>query len=121
MKYINIKSISICILVFIFLLVLYNFYSPKYYITKNDFLNKNFIDKIFKTITSENKWVYTTNIGNEKIKNNNNIISRKEKAISMYNDGLFSYSKYEYDNNAEILYEIKKNLLEKKTLDTISY
>jgi len=121
MKYINIKSISICILVFIFLLVLYNFYSSKYYITKNDFLNKNFIDKIFKTITSENKWVYTTNIGNEKIKNNNNIISRKEKAISMYNDGLFSYSKYEYDNNAEILYEIKKNLLEKKTLDTISY
>jgi SM-20-related protein len=92
----------------------------KYYIIKENFLNINFINEIYTTIISENKWIYTTNIGNEKIKHNKDIINRKIKAKEMYNKGLFSYSKYEYDNNANIINKIKQYLLEKKTLDIIT-
>ena len=71
-------------------------------------MDYNFIDKIYKTIITERKWIYTTNIGNEKIKHNKSIIIRKKRAINMFNNGLFSYSKYEYDNNARIVKEIKE-------------
>ena len=42
---------------------------------------------------------YITNINNKKIKHNKNIRGRKIRANKMYNLGLFSYSKYEYNDN----------------------
>ena len=100
--------------------ILYRTTSYKYYIIKNNFLDNNFIDRIYKTIITERKWIYTTNIGNKKIKHNKNIIIRKKKAINMFNNGLFSYSKYEYDDNTKIVHEVKNYLLRKDVLDMVS-
>ena len=98
MKNNNLKIIC-TLLLFLLFYILYRSLSKRYYIIQNDFMDYNFIDKIYKTIITERKWIYTTNIGNEKIKHNKNIIMRKKKAINMFNNGLFSYSKYEYDDN----------------------
>ena len=65
-----------------------------------NFLEKEFIEKVNNTIKKDNNWLYTTNIGNDKIKHNNNIESRKKDCIKKLNNGQFSYSKYEYENNA---------------------
>lgn len=129
----NIKKCFYMIIIVLFLLLLL-FYKrnilssfvvssqniKKYYIVQNNFLNVNLINKIYTTIISEDKWIYTTNIGNKKIKHNNDITNRKIKAKEMFNEGLFAYSKNEYDDNADILKEIKKKLTEKNTLDFIS-
>tara|TARA_Y100001958_G_C21201481_1_gene528085 strand:+ start:556 stop:1263 length:708 start_codon:yes stop_codon:yes gene_type:complete len=95
-------------------------YTKKYYLVQNNFLNVNLINKIYTTIISDDKWIYTTNIGNKKIKHNSDIASRRIKAKEMFDKGLFSYSKYEYDDNADILKEIKNKLTEKNTLNFIS-
>ena len=121
----NSKKCFYMIIIILFLLLLLFFKKNveninKYYIVKNNFLNVNLINKIYTTIISEDRWIYTTNIGNKKIKHNNDITNRKIKAKEMFNKGLFAYSKYEYDDNADILKEIKKKLTEKNTLDFIS-
>ena len=121
-KYIKI-IIIILLLLLLLLLLLYNKYkqnNKQYYIVQNNFLDKSFIDKIYNTIISEKDWIYTTNNGNDKIKHNNDIKNRKIKAKKMYNNKLFSYSKYEYNNNANILIEIKNKLLEKNILNIVS-
>ena len=109
------------LLIIILLILLYNSYRKRYYIIKNNFLDKDFIDNIYNTIISDKKWIYTTNIGNTKIKHNNDIIKRKVKANKMYKQNKFSYSKYEYENDANILKEIKNVLTSKNVLDNISY
>ena len=119
MKYNNYFYFRIFIIVLL-ILYLYTIITKKYYIIKNNFLDKKLIDEIYKTITSEKKWLYTTNIGNKKIKNNVDIVKRKQNAIETYNKGMFSYSKYEYDDNTYIVNKIKNKLLEKKILDIIT-
>ena len=37
-----------------------------------------FIEKINKTILNDKEWLYTTNIGNDKIKHNEDIKSRRK-------------------------------------------
>ena len=79
-----------CLCLFIILLILmYNSYRKRYYIIKNNFLDINFIDNIYNTIISDKKWIYTTNIGNTKIKHNKDIIKRKDKANEMYKQNKF--------------------------------
>ena len=46
---------------------------------------------------------------------------RKKRAINMFNNGLFSYSKYEYDDNATIVKEIKNYLMSDSILNMVSY
>ena len=78
------------------------------------------INNIYDTITHDGDWIYTTNINNDKIKHNQNIQDRKIRANKMYNLGLFSYSKYEYNDNSPILQLIKDVLMDKKVLDKVS-
>ena len=73
-------------------------------------MDKSFIEKINKTILNDKEWLYTTNIGNDKIKHNNDIKSRRDNSLKLLNSENFSYSKYEYKNEAPILKEIKEYL-----------
>jgi len=98
----------------------YNIYCNCFYISKNDFLDKLFIEKINNIIHKDNEWLYTTNIGNDKIKHNNNINKRKENALKLLNSNKFSYSKYEYKNEARILKEIKNYLNSTNVLKEVS-
>jgi len=91
----------------------------EYYFILENFLDDNFINEIYKTITTEDKWLYTTNRGNEKIKHNNNLIERRNTAYEMYDRGSFSYSKYEYENEL-LLKNIELILTDKKTLKLVS-
>ena len=113
------KLIIFLIIIFIFLSI-YDYYQKSYYITNKNFLDNNFIEKVNHIINKENDWLYTTNIGNDKIKHNNDINSRKQESIRKLNNGQFSYSKYEYKNDAPILKEIKDYLNSPKVLKKIS-
>ena len=89
----NLISIFLLIIIFFFII---EYYHKSYYIIKKNFLDKSFIEKINKTILNDKEWLYTTNIGNDKIKHNNNIELRKENSLKLLNSDKFSYSKYEY-------------------------
>ena len=113
----NLISIFLLIIIFFFII---EYYHKSYYIIKKNFLDKSFIEKINKTILNDKEWLYTTNIGNDKIKHNNNIELRKENSLKLLNSDKFSYSKYEYKNDASILKEIKDYLNSPKVLKQIS-
>jgi Rps23 Pro-64 3,4-dihydroxylase Tpa1-like proline 4-hydroxylase len=101
------------IFIFFFLIVIFGlleYYCKSYYIVKKNFMDKSFIEKINKTILNDKEWLYTTNIGNDKIKHNNDIKSRRDNSLKLLNSENFSYSKYEYKNEAPILKEIKEYL-----------
>jgi len=110
----------IIFLLIIVLFTIYNIYCNSFYISKNNFLDKNFIERINNIINRDNEWIYTTNIGNDKIKHNNNIKSRKENALKLLKSNNFSYSKYEYKNEASILKEIDNYLNSSKVLKEVS-
>ena len=63
------KLIIFFIILFI-LLSAFDYYQHSFYIYDKNFLEKNFIEKVNKTIKKDNNWLYTTNIGNDKIKHN---------------------------------------------------
>ena len=113
------KLIIFLITIFI-LLSLFDYYQHSFYIYDKNFLDKDFIEKVNRIIKKDNNWLYTTNIGNDKIKHNNNIKSRKKECIKKLNNGQFSYSKYEYENNTPILKEISEYLNSPKVLNKIS-
>jgi Rps23 Pro-64 3,4-dihydroxylase Tpa1-like proline 4-hydroxylase len=104
----------------IFLLFILEYYCKSYYIVKKNFLDKKFIEKINKIILNDNEWLYTTNIGNDKVKHNNDIKSRRENSLKLLNSDKFSYSKYEYKNEAPILKEITEYLNSPDVLKQIS-
>ena len=110
----------IIFLLIIILFTIYNIYCNSFYISKNNFLDKNFIERINNIINRDNEWIYTTNIGNDKIKHNNNIKSRKENALKLLKSNNFSYSKYEYKNESSILKEIDNYLNSSKVLKEVS-
>ena len=72
------KLILFLITIFI-LLSLFDYYQHSFYICDKNFLDKDFIEKVNNTIKKDNNWLYTTNIGNDKIKHNNDIESRKKR------------------------------------------
>ena len=74
------KLIIFLITIFI-LLSLFDYYQHSFYIYDKNFLDKEFIEKVNNIIKKDNNWLYTTNIGNDKIKHNNNIESRKKDCI----------------------------------------
>ena len=113
------KLIIFLITIFI-LLSLFDYYQHSFYIYDKNFLDKEFIEKVNNIIKKDNNWLYTTNIGNDKIKHNNNIESRKKDCIKKLNNGQFSYSKYEYENNSPVLKEIDEYLNSPKVLNKIS-
>lgn len=113
----NLISIFLLIIILFFII---EYYYKSYYIIKKNFLDKSFIEKINKTILNDKEWLYTTNIGNDKIKHNNNIELRKENSLKLLNSDKFSYSKYEYKNEAPILKDIKEYLNSPKVLKEIS-
>lgn len=119
MKNINYFYFRIFIIILL-ILYLYTIIIKKYYFVRYNFLDKKLIDEIYLKITSEKKWLYTTNVGNKKIKNNVDIVKRKQNAIETYNKGMFSYSKYEYDDNTYIVNKIKNILNRSCILDKIS-
>ena len=104
----------------IFLFILYELYCESFYIYKYDFLDKSFIEKINKIILNDKEWLYTTNIGNDKIKHNNDIKSRRYNSLKLLNSNRFSYSKYEYKNDALILKEINEYLNSPQVLKQVS-
>ena len=68
---------------------MYELYCESFYIYKYDFLDKSFIEKINKIILNDKEWLYTTNIGNDKIKHNNDIKSRRENSLKLLNSDKF--------------------------------
>jgi len=108
------------IIFFLFLFFMYkkNHKEIYYNITEN-FLDDDYIDNIYDKITSIDRWVYTTNKGNEKIKNNNNKKEREKNSFKLYNNNKFSYSKYEYDNE-ELIKDIERYLTSENILQLIS-
>lgn len=95
-----------------------NFENRYYNITEN-FLEDDYIDNIYDKITSIDHWVYTTNNGNEKIKNNNNKKEREKNSFKLYNNNKFSYSKYEYDDD-ELIKDIERYLTSENILKIVS-
>ena len=111
------------IFVFLFLIVIFTlleYYCKSYYIVKKNFMDEFFIEKINNTILNDKEWLYTTNIGNDKIKHNNDIKSRRDNSLKLLNSSNFSYSKYEYKNDAPILKEIKEYLNSPNVLKEVS-
>jgi len=94
--------------------------SKDYYIEYKNILDRKFINEVYDIITNEGDWIYTTNIGNKKIKHNNNIDKRRERANNMNNNGSFSYSKYEYNDDSYIINKIKEVMSSDKVLNKLS-
>ena len=110
----------IILLIIIILFTIYNIYCNSFYISKTNFLDKHFIEKVNKIIHLDHDWLYTTNINNDKIKHNNDIKNRRNNSLKLLNSNMFSYSKYEYKNEAPILKEIKEYLNSPNVLKEVS-
>ena len=85
------KLIIFFIILFI-LLSAFDYYQHSFYIYDKNFLDKKFIEKVNRTIKKDNNWLYTTNIGNDKIKHNNNIDSELQlQQLFEYMHQMFQY------------------------------
>jgi len=114
------KLLIIFLITIFIILSIYDYYLNSFYIYDRNFLDDKFIEKVNHIVNKDSNWLYTTNIGNDKIKHNNDIDSRRKEAIKKLNKGQFSYSKYEYMNDAPVIKEINDYLNSHKVLNKVS-